>query len=487
MFEKDKLIMPHLGILATTFCNLNCRRCADLIPKRQNMMYKFQDVISDMNRILDSVDYISEVLIIGGEILLYPKLIELINECSKESKIGKVIITTNGTIIPSNELINTFKKENVVVSISGYPKDIATNRKKVIDILSNENIEIENLEDMTWLDMGNTEYRNRSKKELTEIFSTCSMKDCVTMVKGGNLLFCSRQATALETDIYSKPLEHEYIRLNDCKNNKELKNKLVAFYNLNYISTCNYCDGISCATKRIVPTAIQIINKDEFFDLIIIYEKIDSLVDKDKIINEVIYLSRSISAINNKVLDVDGYFELIQCINDILLSYKNNTFDLSMKELLINNLFVFLNFIASDYNYKFKSNDDILSAMKKRNLKGNYSNVITIGDYEENSNCDLSVEAKDVIVAAKQHWPIDFFDYTRLYVMTKLRRLERSDIKCVISGLSYTQYGIIDELFQDKIINISVSGQDMYYQILMARKALQVNNNIKLFVIPFAL
>lgn len=33
MYDEE-LVMDHLGVLVTIHCNLNCRDCADLIPKR---------------------------------------------------------------------------------------------------------------------------------------------------------------------------------------------------------------------------------------------------------------------------------------------------------------------------------------------------------------------------------------------------------------------------------------------------------------------
>ena len=75
------MVIPHLGILVTTYCNLNCRNCADLIPKRCSVHYPLQDVIEDLTRILENVSAIEEVLVIGGETLLYPWLEEVIDFC----------------------------------------------------------------------------------------------------------------------------------------------------------------------------------------------------------------------------------------------------------------------------------------------------------------------------------------------------------------------------------------------------------------------
>ena len=99
--KEEEIVIPHLGILVTSCCNLNCRNCADLIPKRGNFHYKLEDIIQDMNKVLENVSFIQEVLVIGGETLLYPWLKEVIDFCRKQEKIGKIVITTNGTLQPT--------------------------------------------------------------------------------------------------------------------------------------------------------------------------------------------------------------------------------------------------------------------------------------------------------------------------------------------------------------------------------------------------
>ncbi len=74
--EKE-LILEHLGILVTTYCNLNCRDCADLIPKRIHRHYELDKIKSDLYIVLANVDYIKEILVIGGETLVYLSLIHI--------------------------------------------------------------------------------------------------------------------------------------------------------------------------------------------------------------------------------------------------------------------------------------------------------------------------------------------------------------------------------------------------------------------------
>lgn len=107
---KEALNLPHLGILLTTYCNLNCRGCADLIPKRENVHYDKEQLKSDLFQVVNVVGYIEEILLIGGETFMYPGLEDVIEFCRELNKIGRIIITTNGTFQPKETLLNCIKK-----------------------------------------------------------------------------------------------------------------------------------------------------------------------------------------------------------------------------------------------------------------------------------------------------------------------------------------------------------------------------------------
>lgn len=245
-----------------------------MIPKRKKCHYELDDIICDMNIILDKVDEIGEVLIIGGECFMYPQLNEVIAFCRGKEKIGRIIITTNGTIIPNEKMLNVIKENNVMVRISGYPDNIAPNRNELIRTLGNMQIAVHDLHNMQWLTMGNKGKRYLTEEELAKVFSSCVMKDCVTLSKG-IITYCSRQLSAYEQFHYPKPEIREYVCVRD---NPHLKEDLNAFYSLPYISTCDYCDGLSCKTKEYVPTAIQILNKQIFLGFVQCYYQLLNLI-----------------------------------------------------------------------------------------------------------------------------------------------------------------------------------------------------------------
>lgn len=267
MYGKG-LLLDHLGILVTTYCNLKCRDCADLIPRRTRRHYELGQLISDVSIVLENVDYINEILVIGGEALLYPQLPEVLDFCKRQQKIGRLVITTNGLSIPDERLLESFRKNEVLIRVSGYPEYVAPNRKKALQKYRDSGLDVEDLENMRWYDIGDLKKRNRTEETLKDVFRTCVMKDCVTLSQEGKIFYCSRQMVADETTFYPDPLEHEFVNV---RAEKDLRKKLRAFYSLPYITTCDYCDGISCETRQTVPTAAQILKKETFLEFLSLY------------------------------------------------------------------------------------------------------------------------------------------------------------------------------------------------------------------------
>lgn len=73
---------------------------------------------------LELIDWTDDVMLIGGETLLYRNLGKLVEEIYKNpntsKKVGIVRVLTNGTILPNDEILKEFSKHNLVVEISNY-------------------------------------------------------------------------------------------------------------------------------------------------------------------------------------------------------------------------------------------------------------------------------------------------------------------------------------------------------------------------------
>ncbi|MBO4864514.1 MAG: radical SAM protein [Eubacterium sp.] len=261
----------HLGIMLTSGCNLNCRHCADLIPFRKALVYNKEQVIEDLNKLLEAVDIIEEVLLIGGEVFLYKDLKTITKYCIDNPKIKNVILTTNGSIIPDEEMLDLLKDKKVMVRVSGYPEYVTPTRKKLISLIKEKSIKCEDLSFQQWKDVGINNKKNSTPKELEELFIGCPMKDCLSINGDGLIFWCSREMAAYYTADYPTPDSSEYINVRDSSIN-ELREKWIKFLDLKYLSTCDYCNGIN-DNSRDVGTGLQIIPKEDFVSLLSFYIK----------------------------------------------------------------------------------------------------------------------------------------------------------------------------------------------------------------------
>jgi hypothetical protein len=263
------MIIPHLEILITTACNLNCRDCADMIPYQKVRFYDKDKIISDMTKVLDSVRKIKELLFVGGETLLYKDkdLNELVSWCIAQEKIETVQVITNGTLMPSESLMNIIASSpKAMFIVSGYGEHAAPHRQPIIDEIRRRNIRCADLAGMEWKNIGNNIKRNRSVSELKHVFRNCIMANCVTLMPDGNVFFCSRQRDAFLNDDYPSPLPHEFFNLRNMKTS-ELKQAWKRFFSLKYISTCDYCDGLN-SNSETIETARQILEKREYIRML---------------------------------------------------------------------------------------------------------------------------------------------------------------------------------------------------------------------------
>jgi hypothetical protein len=321
------------------------------------------------------------------------------------------------------------------------------------------------------MSMGEENKRGRTTKELEDIFRTCSMKTCVTMNHEGKIFFCSRQMSAYETGIYPDPEKQEYI---DVRNDSDLKTSLRMFYELPYISTCDYCDGISCATTKRVGTATQILDKKYFLELLGCYEILkNEHCEGEERQQAIMSVYDIIRANTEKLYDLPECTELIEALSKAVGGKTAETY----KELL-EKLRRLIDTLTRDYNFAISKNVPFADV----GCKKGFPNLIRVDMYGKDA--DILLTDADIMEAVSEKYPVDSFVYNRLYVESKLERLKKQQITCVICGLSYTQYGILEKRMPVSAVNLSVTGKDIPYTVLLAERAIELNPDIKTIIFP---
>lgn len=137
---SESAFMPWLAVDINSKCTLNCKYCYAQMPyytndKKRN--YDIDKIIVNMDYLLDRVDYIPYLWILGGEPLLHPGLDKLIDYLNCEKVQNKVVhadILTNGTLLFSEKAIAALKRNPLFwrISVSPYRE----HSKKQYDVFS---------------------------------------------------------------------------------------------------------------------------------------------------------------------------------------------------------------------------------------------------------------------------------------------------------------------------------------------------------------
>ena len=242
-FLKRKVSIPFITYITTTHCTLNCKHCCHYMPyytpKTHHPIVTFEQFKNDLDSLLRAIDVIYCLQISGGEPLLCKDLPQIIKYISTKKQIKHFFITTNCTIIPSQELIDSFKETNITVQISDY-RNVTSNcyYNDIKKLLQKNNIKIcawEEDTDTKFRSIPDIYYDNSTSPTNLEIrYKECWDSRCV-MICDGKIFACPT-ALHIHSNIASS---NEYVDLRNSTKNTRLE--LIKFYCKPYFEACKYC------------------------------------------------------------------------------------------------------------------------------------------------------------------------------------------------------------------------------------------------------
>lgn len=263
--KKRQIHLLDVHIAITTFCSLNCRNCNMFMnhyekSKRNKMgLIEFQQNVKSL---FNAADYCYQFTILGGEPLLHSELSEMIRWLSEHyaSHIGRIEIVTNGTIVPTTELLQVCKKHRVGFTISDYGKEVSSMQRidEIKGCLLEWDIEYKHNPDLVWKDF----YFPREKQKV--MFDTVRehMLICNPIFRGLNdqhFYYCHIVWSAVKAGLLEEK-ETDYIDLSkDFNENDKMK---LLLYDLGimenkYVSLCEFCGGCGSDNTSVIPAGIQ--------------------------------------------------------------------------------------------------------------------------------------------------------------------------------------------------------------------------------------
>lgn len=260
---KGKCCLPKLDTAITSRCSLRCSHCAMFTPYcKDKKDCSIDGLKANFSQVFALVDYVFEYTLFGGEPFLHKQLADIIEHLgtSYAEKIGQIVIITNGTVLPDQELLRTLQKYKVILSVSDY-----TAVNSYTDILA---------EFIKKLDQYGIQYYVNSAIEwkdhcfpahscdYDETYLPEHMKVCgytCHSVNEGRLYYCDVAYGAKKHAGYQDQ-EDDYVDLCEIQKScspEQAKLRILAYCmgNVNekgYMSLCRYCAGMGADNPRVI-------------------------------------------------------------------------------------------------------------------------------------------------------------------------------------------------------------------------------------------
>lgn len=173
-----------MNLVVTTRCTLKCKGCCALMdyfyPSSQRDM-DLEKTMYAYDMLMEHVDYIDELVPIGGETFLHKDMDRLLLHVAKSPytyKIGRVLLITNGTIIPSKSTMEILglHADLFQVALSDYGAS-SSKRLELVSLLNQYGCDYQNhVHDIWYLTNLPTTPLPGLKEE--EIREKCQQCDC---------------------------------------------------------------------------------------------------------------------------------------------------------------------------------------------------------------------------------------------------------------------------------------------------------------------
>ena len=251
-YQYGKTVVHSLSCIVTERCTLKCEKCAICLPffKYKNE-YSKEKIKEEIDLAFEKIDFICDVTFTGGEPLLNKDLEEILRYISEKyrDRLGSCRIITNGTLTPSEGLLDCMSQNHIYAEISDYTKNVKQIEQKVLSNYEKfcaAGVHTYLLSDNQWIDFGFKKviHQEESEEEMSDFF-----EECATICRGyidGKIWYCinarfAEQALGMEYD------SNNMFDLKRMGNEEKEKIKLVEFdigYNeRGYLTMCRYCNG----------------------------------------------------------------------------------------------------------------------------------------------------------------------------------------------------------------------------------------------------
>ena len=190
---------------------------------------------------------------------------------------------------------------------------------------------------------------------------------------------------------------------------------------------------------------------------------------------------------NPGIIMSEGYSSLFSKLEEINIASDTSIREYNtLRETLLYFLLKWIDKVSIKL-YSFCITDDLIDSLYPDNnvsieYLANYQNFsrnnaqdISIAIVETDGKVDIAdliYTNESIKKRAYFCYPIDLFDYDRLYLSSRFQRLaDNPNVSIVLGGSSYAMVGLIENLMPSNAVNLAVNAQDPYYTFLSVKTA----------------
>ncbi|SEM54845.1 hypothetical protein SAMN04489760_12126 [Syntrophus gentianae] len=253
----DALHLERLNIVVTQRCTLSCRHCSSLMPFYENPRdCDTSLLLKSIERIMNCVDYIYHLEVLGGETLLNKDLPLIMNTLNQYENIFQIDVITNGTLLPRPGLLECLKHDSICVVVNDYGP-VSRKKEELLDALNRAGVRNRQNRHWAWADLGGFEPRHRGEESLTRLFQECNFSSCTELLDG-KLHRCPRSSHGTRTGMIPE-YASDFIDVLDLSIGDDLlKERLRAFFQkTGFIRACDHCNGNTRDSLKLTPAEQQ--------------------------------------------------------------------------------------------------------------------------------------------------------------------------------------------------------------------------------------
>lgn len=253
------LFIRSVDVIITERCSLRCKDCSNLMQYYQAPRdCDWDRLLESIGRFCDLVDDVLEFRVIGGEAFMNKRWPKVVSHLVSQPKARRVVLYTNGTILPPEDRLQALRHSKVLVIISNYGK-ISRNLPRLKKALEDMGIKHYVLNIDSWLDCARIEPHHRTVRENKHLFADCCAKNMLTL-SDGRLHRCPFSANAFRLgavpDFKTDYVDLFKANLNEAR--ETLRKEIWNYLNhKEYLHTCDFCKGRPLAGPEVAP-AVQI-------------------------------------------------------------------------------------------------------------------------------------------------------------------------------------------------------------------------------------